>query len=116
MVAAQARVDFAQGLRSLPADTSLNNDIAPRIMECIQVVVKQAKMDPDELVNGMVKAARDSLVRAQKEREKLRASYDSERGGLLLPDSLTMEKVSPHKWMSGLRRLDRHGRKIIMKL
>jgi hypothetical protein len=49
------------------------------------------------LINGIGEAARDSLVHAQKEREKLRASCDSELRVLLLPDSLTMEKVNRYE-------------------
>ena len=70
---------------------------AGRLLECVQVVAKQAKMDADELLNGMTQAARDSLDHAQRELAKLRASHDRERRALLLPDSLTMEKMNRYE-------------------
>jgi hypothetical protein len=134
VVAAQARANFAEGLRPLPADAPLDGDTAARfleqgageadvdlyemagwppyvndstledldwtagrLLECIQVVAKKAKMDADELINGMIEAARDSLCHAQKERTKLQASYDRERRSMLLPDTLTLEKVSRYE-------------------
>jgi hypothetical protein len=135
VAAAQARVSFAEGLRSLPPDTPLDSDIAARfleqaagdadvalyemggwpsyvkgdttledidwtagrLLECVQVVARQAKMDADELLDGMIESARDSLCHAQKELAKVRASQDRERRGLLLPDSLTMEKVNRYE-------------------
>jgi hypothetical protein len=134
VVAAQAQVSFAEGLRSLPPDASLDGDIAAhfleqaagdadvdlyemrgwpsyvngstledldwtagRLWECVGVVAKQAKSDANELLDGMIESARNSLDHAQRELTKVRASYDRERRGLLLPDSLTMEKVNRYE-------------------
>ena len=89
-----------RGWPSFVSDESTLEDLewtAGRLLECVQVVAKQAKIDADELLDGISETARDSLAHAQKERAKLQTSFDRERRGLLLPDSLTMEKVNRYE-------------------
>ncbi len=70
---------------------------AARLLECVQVVAKRAKTDVDELLNQLADDARGASHETQEQRDKLRASYDRERRGLLLPDALTMEKVNRYE-------------------
>ncbi len=70
---------------------------AARLMECVQIVAKKAKTDFDELLNQLAGDARDTLHHAQDKREKLLAAHDRERRSLLLPDTLTLEKLSRYE-------------------
>lgn len=70
---------------------------AARLMECVQIVAKKAQTDFDELLNQLAGDARDTLHHAQDKREKLLAAHDRERRSLLLPDTLTLEKLSRYE-------------------
>jgi hypothetical protein len=70
---------------------------AARLMECVQIVAKKAKRDTDDLLGQMADDARDTLRHAQDKREKLLAAHDRERRSLLLPDTLTLEKLSRYE-------------------
>jgi hypothetical protein len=70
---------------------------AARLMECVQIVAKKAKRDTDDLLGQMADDARDTLHHAQDKREKLLAAHDRERRSLLLPDTLTLEKLSRYE-------------------
>jgi len=70
---------------------------AARLLECVQIVAKKAKRDSDDLLNQLADDARDTLRHAQEKREKLLAVHDRERRSMLLPDTLTLEKLSRYE-------------------
>jgi len=70
---------------------------AARLLECIQIVAKKSKRDSDDLLSQLADDARDTLQHAQEKREKLLAAHDRERRSLLLPDTLTLEKLSRYE-------------------
>jgi hypothetical protein len=70
---------------------------AARLLECVQIVAKKAKRDSDDLLSQLADDARDTLHHAQDKREKLLAAHDRERRSLLLPDTLTLEKLSRYE-------------------
>jgi hypothetical protein len=70
---------------------------AARLLECVQIVAKKAKRDLDDLLSQLAGDARDTLHHAQEKREKLLAAHDRERRSLLLPDTLTLEKLSRYE-------------------
>ena len=70
---------------------------AARLLECVQIVAKKAKRDSDDLLSQVADDARDTLHHAQDKREKLLAAHDRERRSLLLPDTLTLEKLSRYE-------------------
>jgi hypothetical protein len=70
---------------------------ATRLLECVQIVAKKSKRDLDDLLSQLADDARDTLRHAQDKREKLLATHDRERRSLLLPDTLTLEKLSRYE-------------------
>jgi hypothetical protein len=70
---------------------------AARLLEYVQIVAKKAKRDSDDLLSQVADDARDTLEHAQEKREKLLAAHDRERRSMLLPDTLTLEKLSRYE-------------------
>ena len=70
---------------------------AARLLECVQLVVKQGGRGLDEMLAELNQEARAKLEEAQQKRDKLLAEADRERRSLLLPDTPTLEKVNRYE-------------------
>jgi hypothetical protein len=70
---------------------------AARLVECLEMVAGRAGIVRDELLADTTRAVGDTLKEAQQKRDKLLADHDRERRSMLLPDTLTLEKVSRYE-------------------
>jgi hypothetical protein len=70
---------------------------AARLVECLEMVAGRAGIVLDELLVDTTRAVGDTLKEAQQKRDKLLADHDRERRSMLLPDTLTLEKVSRYE-------------------
>jgi hypothetical protein len=68
-----------------------------RLVECLEMVAGRAGITLDELLTVTTRAVGDTLKKTQQKRDKMLADHDRERRSMLLPDTLTLEKVSRYE-------------------